>query len=136
MSFFNTRNYSWSETYVAINGDLLEMVEGVSFNTTAEFSFQYGAGNNPHDIREGNRENRGRLRIQQGALENLLDTVPSGLLVDLKADISVSFMDNDGQVVNYNLLMCRFEGGELGQNQNDKYAVIEVPFLYLKQDRR
>lgn len=135
MAFYNTRNFSWSETEIMAAGQLLTSVVGVGWEPSQEKEYIYGAGSNPHDIKSGNKAYSGTLNLQQDALERLLDAAPGGDLLRLRFDVQVSFMNEYGTVVNYSLLAAEFTSVPRNIAQNDKVMQVELPFLFLEERR-
>jgi hypothetical protein len=61
MASINTRDYSWSETEIRLNGTSLIGVTGVRWNEEQEKEYVRGKGNNPLGIKHGNKTFGGRL---------------------------------------------------------------------------
>lgn len=135
MAFYNTRNFSWSETEIMAAGQLLTSVVAVGWESSQEKEYIYGAGSRPHDIKSGNEAYSGTLTLQQDALERLQDAAPEGNLLRLRFDVQVAFMNEYGTVVYYSLLACEFTSVPRNMAQNDKVMQAELPFLFLEERR-
>jgi hypothetical protein len=135
MAAINTRNYAWKDCEIRVGGRLLTSVQGVSWNTKQEKEYIYGKGTKPLAVKEGNEATEGTLTVLQDELEQMLDTAPDGKLTKLKnLDIQVAFSD-EGAVVRYSIIGVSFTEEPHDHKQNDKVAVIALPFMALDSKR-
>lgn len=124
--------YGWKDVQIAINGRNIAGALGIKFSEKMERELLYGAGNEPLAIQGGNLSYEGELKIHQSELEKLLATGGNLGVATLTGITITSSMVKLGKITTRTFVGVAFT--EIGEeyNQNDKFAEITLPFLFLK----
>lgn len=133
----DSRDFSWHEIEVSVNGIDLNMLLGIEWTNPIEKEFLYGKGDKPQKIKSGNERTEGTLRMQQSDLERLCDVSPEGKVTKLRnVMIQAAFANEDGGLVRYSITGAEFTQNRYALNQNDKSMQVELPFMALDYVRR
>ena len=136
---FETKQYSWSDVTINYQGRKLVGVQGVTYKKSVERELVYGRGSNPLAVQSGNKKVEGTLMLLQSELEGLTAAIkainPTADITDFKSDILVTYGQGNTAVTD------RINGAyiseyEKGMEQNDKFKVIELPFIALSVDEK
>lgn len=138
MATFNSTEFPWSSVQIAINGRVLTRVTGVKFSIKKDKEYDYGRGENPHEILSGNKTPEGELMIRQSEAEILQkDLTDEEDLTDYPPfDLVVAFVPKRGQqAVTYTLKGCEFLEDTRETKQGDKNMELTMPLMFLKRVR-
>jgi hypothetical protein len=123
--------YSWKDVEVAINGRPIIGALGINFKETVESELVYGKGNQPLGVNDGNINYEGELVVHQSEFEKLMQATGNRGTTGLKDLTISSAYIKDGRITSRILIGVRIT--EIGEayNQNDKFAEITLPFIFL-----
>lgn len=134
MATFNSKEYEWSDVTVAVDGNVLGAITGVSYTRSKEKEFIYGRGSKPRAIQSGNETIEGSITLLQTDFEALNDASKNagyGSILDPSFTINISYTDTAGVPRVDTLKFVEFSEYPKGMAQNDKMMEIEMPFLAL-----
>ena len=133
---FNSREYSWADIQIQLQGRRVIGVRGIKYKVSQEKEAIYGAGNEPLAIGRGNKSYEGEITLLQSELEALTRST-NGDIIDLPPfDIIVSYAPKDGgPIVTDIIRYAEFKEVEKGMSQGDKNMEISLPFIALKIDK-
>ena len=131
---FNSREYSWSDVEIQMQGRKVVGARGVKYKTSQEKEAVYGLGNEPRTIARGNKSYDGELVVLQSELEALTRTAGDGAdVVDIAAfDIVVAYAPKNGGAITTDIIqLAEFTEVEKEMKQGDKNMEITLPFIAL-----
>ena len=120
-SNFSSRQYEFSSLNVLVGGKPIIGLLGLSYKVSQEKKAIYGKGNMPIAIQKGNISNAGTLKVLQSELETLVKAGGKKGILGLEVDIlrGVQFTEEPREL-----------------NQGDTNMEIELPFIFLRIDRK
>lgn len=136
MQFFDHSECTYASMRVHLAGARLGKLRGMKFGIKTDKSYVFTEGNDPVDIKSGNKEPGGELKMLKGALDDIVDAaLAAGATdpTDIRIDVVVSFR-KQGQ---RKLRMFRLESLEFTEfnyesMQGDKEMEVTLPFMFLK----
>jgi len=133
---FNTKEFAWHNIEIAILGRPVTGARGVKYSVKQEKEALHARGQNPFSIQSGNKTFEGELMLLQSSLEAIARQLEPGQdLTDLEMNITIAYIPKDGiQVVTHILHGVEFMEDNRGMNQNDKFADITLPFIFLRRE--
>lgn len=134
---FNTANFAWKDVKVFMGGRLVTGIRGLKFKITKDLEAQYGAGDEPHNIGEGNKAYTVELMLTQAEIEAMAaavqETNPNGDLTDGEWDVTANFSQSPSDKMStHRAVGVKFSEMELGMSQGDKSATVTLPGLAMK----
>ncbi|MFQ3578530.1 MAG: hypothetical protein SNJ71_00135 [Bacteroidales bacterium] len=130
---FNSKEYSWANVSVVLFGRPVTGVRGIQYKSNKEKELLYAAGEDPHAVQHGNRNYTGTLMLLQSELDALnASAQKAGYqdILDLDFDIVVSY--KAGSKMKKDIIkFASISEFEEGMKQNDKYAEINLPFVFI-----
>lgn len=123
--------YGWKDVEIAVQGRLVVGALGIKFTEEVEAELVYGKGNEPLGINDGNVKYEGEIKIHQSELDKLLNGTGNQGTKGLRDLMITSAYIKDGRITTRSFVGCRITS--LGEefNQNDKFAEITLPFIFL-----
>lgn len=124
--------YGWKDVEIAIDGRVILGALGCKFSEKIERELLYGKGNDALGIQDGNIMKEGELKLHQSELEKLIQSKGNqGVKAMRDFTITTSYVKL-GRITTRTLAGVAFN--ELGEeyNQNDKFAEVTLPFIFLK----
>lgn len=126
--------YAFKDIRVRLLGRDIVGLQGITYKRMSEGELVYGRGNKALGIQEGNERIEGTLQILQSEYEALSKAVktasPGSNITDVRFDIVNTYGDGLNAVTDV-IKTVKITEYEKGMNQNDKYKVIELPFIAL-----
>ncbi len=136
MATFNSREYSWADIQVQMQGRKIVGLRAVKYKVSQEKEAIYGAGNEPLTIGRGNKSYEGEITVLQSELEALTRSAGTDI-IDLPAfDIVITYAPKDGgPIVTDIVRYAEFKENEKSMSQGDKNMEVTLPFIALKIDK-
>jgi hypothetical protein len=131
MALFDSRNFSWSELEVAVNGRIVTGIRGVSYDVEQDKEHIYGKGSSPQGIGRGNRKPMGEIRLLGGELSKLIASSPLGDLLRLRCEITVVYADALGIITKDILTGVEFTKVSRSLSQGDMFMEVNLPIIML-----
>lgn len=132
---FNSKDYGWVDIDIVIAGVVVTHATGISYKTAQEKEAVYARGNKPLHIARGNVSYSGELKMLQGGVEKMQESIAAGNdLNDLPPfDIIVTYKPNQNtsKLVVDIVKFAEFTNVEKAMSQNDKKMEITLPFIAL-----
>jgi hypothetical protein len=130
MSEFNGE-FGWKDVTISVEGQIVSRGTGCRFKEEIERELIYGKGNKPIDVNDGNVKFEGELKMHQSELAKMIllkgDKGVRGL-----RDITIVIAYAKGlRVQTRTLIGCAFSSLEEAYNQNDKFAEVSLPFIFI-----
>jgi hypothetical protein len=134
---YNSAQYGWKDIKIYTGGRLVIGIRGFKVKTTKDLDSGYGAGDEPHTIREGNKSYPVEIKVTQSEFEAMTAAVqavnPNGDITDGEWDITIACSRAVGEKVStHRAEGVKFSEAELGMEQGDKDATITLPGLAKK----
>lgn len=123
--------YSWDSVEIAINGVVIIGALGIKFSQEVESELVYGKGNRPLGINDGNIKNEGEITVHQSELDKLLAATGNRWVAGLKNLTITSALIKEGRISTRTFAGCRITSIGEEYKQNDKWAEIALPFIFL-----
>ena len=132
---FNSREYEWNDLSILTGGRVIVGARGVKYSVKQEKETIYGKGNEPYAIQHGNKSYDGELTVTMSELIAMKAASPTGLLLDLKVDITVCYGNpSQGDVMHTDQLMgVEFTEEPQEMKQGDDHSVHTLPFVFLRK---
>jgi hypothetical protein len=126
--------FSFKDIRVRLLGRDVVGLQGITYKNSVEKEYVYGRGNQPLGIQHGNAKVEGTLSILQSEFEALQAAIkasnPLLNITDVTFDIVNTY--GDGLTAKTDIILtASVTEYEKGMQQNDKFKVIELPFLAL-----
>lgn len=128
---YESNQYGWKDLEVSVNGRPLADILGFEFSEEIESELIYGKGNKPIAIQDGNIKYEGNLIIHKSELDRLIASTGNRGIVGLRNLTITSAMVKDGGISTRTFVKCRITKLPEGWKQNDKFAEITCPFIFL-----
>lgn len=126
--------FAFKDIRVRLLGRDVVGLQGITYKRSSEGEVVYGRGNKALGIQAGNETIEGTLKILQSEYEALAKAVrtasPGNNITDVRFDI-VNTYGNGLNAVTDIIQTVKITEYEKGMEQNDKYKVIEMPFIAL-----
>lgn len=126
--------FAFKDIRVRLLGRDIVGLQGITYKKTVEKEFVYGRGSKPLGVQHGNKKVEGTLSILQSEFEALQTAIktanPTADITDVTFDIVNTYGDGLAAVTD-TILSASITEYEKGMAQNDKFKVIELPFLAL-----
>ena len=120
--------FSFKDIRVRLLGRDIVGLQGITYKKTVEKEYVYGRGNKPLGIQTGNVKVEGTLSILQSEFEALQAAV--GDITNVQFDV-VNTYGNGLTAKTDMILSVSVTEYEKGMKQNDKFKVIDLPFMAL-----
>jgi hypothetical protein len=133
-----SNEYSSDSVSVLVNGLLITRALGVTWKAKIEAEQFYGMAREPLGIADGNKSYEGNVKMHQSQLDKILSASGNKDLDKLRdIDIEIAYQDpQNGRLSTRTLIGCRItEAGEEFKS-GDKFAEIELPFVFEKVKTR
>jgi len=135
MATFNSKEYSWADISIFIAGRKVVGARSIKYKEAKEKEFIHASGDEPRGIGHGNKTYEGELILLQSEYEALEDAA-GGSLLDVTLDIIVAYSPKTGGLTRTDALkFAEITEAEKGMAQNDKYAEITLPLMFLGIDK-
>lgn len=124
-----TTTTGWSKIKFAIGDNLISGILGISYGTKVEMENQYGAGNKPLFIGEGNESYEGSMDLYRYEVDRMLDAITDGpkeISRIAATPITVTTEQPDGSFKT-DIVTARFPEFKRDIKQNDKMDKITLP---------
>jgi len=126
----NGEAYSWSTVTLNLFNQVVAGIDAINYTEEEEMENNYGHGKFPVSRSYGNVSYEGSITLHMVEVERLQSAVTSGRLQDIpEFDIQVSFLPQNGVIVNHTLRNCRFMKNERSMSQNDKKIATELTLI-------
>lgn len=123
----NGTSYSWSQIKLNILGQNPQGFTAIKYNDELEIEDNYGGGQFPVSRGYGNYKAEGSITLHMSDIESLIQSAPDGMLQKIPPfDIVVSFLPEDGVIVNHTLIACSFMNNGRDMQQNSKLFTTEL----------
>lgn len=126
--------FAFKDINVTLLGRNIAGLQGITYKRMSEGEIVYGRGNKGLGIQEGNERIEGTLKILQSEYEALAAAVrvasPGSNITDVRFDIVNTYGEGLTAVTDI-IQTVKITEYEKGMDQNDKYKVIELPFIAL-----
>ena len=129
---FQSNEYGWSDLTIAVNGRAVMAALGWRFSEEIESELIYGKGSEAISINDGNIKNEGELTVHQSELDKLLAATGNLGVKGLKNLTITAALVKEGRITTRKLVSCRITKLEEQYKQNDKFAEVTLPFIFLK----
>lgn len=131
MTGFNSNEYGWKDVTIGVDGQVMLTALGISFKDDVERELIYGKGDKPIGVNDGNVKYEGELKIHQSELQKLMLLKGNKGTKGLR-DLTIVVAYSKGlRVTTRTLIGCAITSSGEGYNQNDKFAEITLPFIFL-----
>jgi hypothetical protein len=129
-----SNEYSSDSVSVLVNGIVITRALGVMWKAKIESEAFYGMGREPLGIADGNKSYEGNVKMHQSQLDKLLQASGNKDLDKLRdVDIEVAYQDPlSGRLSTRTLIGCRINEVSEEYKSGDKFAEIELPFVFTK----
>lgn len=132
MPNFQSNEFGWKDVEIAIQGRVVSAALGIKFSEAIERELIYGKGNQPIGVQDGNVKPEGEIKFHQSELERLIQQGGNRGVSGLR-DLTITMsMVKDGRISTRTLIGCAISDIGEEYNQNDKFAEITVPFVFLE----
>ncbi len=129
---FNSKEYSWSDISVAMNGKLLTKCVSVEYGEKIDREYVRGRGSKPMDINDGDYSVDGTLEIHQSDFEDLLLlTGNTGIRGLRNLDLTVAFVNTTGRISTRAIIGVAITEWKESYKSGDKSAPVSLPFMAL-----
>lgn len=125
--------FAFKDIRVRLLGRDIVGLQGLKYKVSAEKERVYGRGSKPVAIQQGNEMVEGTLKILQSEYEALREAVAAtgiAKITDVTFDIVNTY--GDGLTAKTDIILsASITEYEKGLDQNEKFRVIELPFIAL-----
>lgn len=133
-----SNEFSSDSVSLLINGIVITRLLSVKWSAKVDSAPFYGMSREPLGIADGNKSYEGDVKLHQSQLVKILSASGNKDLDTLRdIDLEVAYEDPlSGRLSTRTLVGCRFT--EVGEEykSGDKFAEIELPFLFSKVKTR
>jgi hypothetical protein len=134
---YNSANFGWKDIKIFTGGRLVIGIRGFKVKTSKDLDSGYGAGDEPHAIREGNKSYSCEIKVTQAEFEAMTKAVqavnPNGDITDGEWDITIASARAVGDKIStHRAEGVKFSEAEFGMDQGDKDATVSLPGLAKK----
>lgn len=130
----NSKEYSFSDINVTFLGRTVTGLRAIKFSVKVDKELLFGRGNKALAIQSGNQTVEGSITLLQSEFEALIAAAkaanPNAKITDISFDVAMS-LGQGLQSRSYLILGVEITEYELGFEQEDKFAEIELPFMAL-----
>ena len=131
MALFDSREFGWSQTEIAINGRIVTGIRGISYDVEQDKEAIFGKGSKPQAIGRGNVRYSGEITVLGSELANLIALAPQNNLLSVVAQVSVVYVDALGLVKKDLLVGVEFTRVAHSLKQGDMYMEVSLPIVFL-----
>lgn len=127
----NGREFSWEELSAAINGRVIEGIQGIEYTTeTAHYNIK-GRGKGNVAISVGQDDCDGSITLLQSEVEAIQASVPpGGKITRLVFDVTVGYVPEVAGVPVFDrLLGCRIKKLTKAYKNSDGFMVCDLPLM-------
>lgn len=131
---FNSKEYSWAQVQVFIDGVLITKITGVKYSIKKDKEYLYAKGEDPHAIQSGNKSYEGEITLLQSQLEGfLIGLEPDEDLTDHPGfELVVGYVPkNSKKITTHVLSSVEFTEDTRDMKQGDKRMEIALPIMFL-----
>ena len=129
---FESDEFGWKDLEIAVDGKILAAARGIDFSEEVESELVYGKGNLPTSIQDGNVKYEGTLTVMKSDLDKLVAATGNVGVIGLK-NLTISMaLVKDGKISTRTLVKCRITKLPEKWKQNDKFAELDLPFIFLR----
>jgi len=136
---FSTNDCAWSNTSVVVLGRKLTGLRGFEFKKSIEKEHVYASGDEPVDIRSGNKKYEGNLKLLKYELDLLNDAAQAAGYADITevphTAIAITVEFKKTNTTKSRLLSVpgvAFTELAIAMEQNAKMTEVTLPFLALR----
>jgi len=123
----NGEAYSWSQITVNVLGREIAGITAVKYDEKQEIEDNKGAGTRPVSRGYGSIEATASVTLHMVELEELQSIAPEGNIMRIpEFDITVSYLPENGNIVNHTIHNCRFMSNMRDVKQGDKEIATEI----------
>lgn len=128
---YESDQYGWKDLEVSLNGRNLADIIGFEFSEEIESELVYGKGNKPLAIQDGNIKYEGNLIVHKSELDRIINLTGNRGVAGLRNLTITSALVKDGGISLRTFVKVRITKLPEGWKQNDKFAEITCPFIFL-----
>lgn len=137
MTTFDSREHSWANLQLAVDGKMITRFTGLKFAIKKEKEYVHGHGENPLEIVSGNKVPEGEVTILGSQIEKFQEALaPDQDLTDAPPFEIVATLapKRVGQkLVNFTLFQCEWLEDIREFKQGDKKQEYTLPIMFLKR---
>lgn len=131
---YDSSQYAFRDLQVMLLGRVLTGFQGIKYKVSVEKERVFGRGNKALAIQTGNETIEGTLKLLQSELDALQAAAkavnPLNKVTDIAFDLVVTYGDGNTAKTD-RIFSAQFTEYEKGMEQNDKFMLIELPFIAL-----
>lgn len=131
----NGQAYAWSQIKCNILGLQIQGISSINYNENQEMQDNYGAGNRPVSRGYGKIETTASVTLHMEEIEALQGASTTGRLQDIpEFDIVISYLPENGNIVNHTLKNVRFKsnGREISEGDMMIESELELQVSHIK----
>lgn len=126
----NGTAYSWSQIKLNVLGREVFGIDSIKYSEKTSIENNYGAGSLPVSRGYGKSEFEASIALHMEEVEALQAAIPTGRLQDVpEFDVVVSFLPQNGKIVNHTLHNCRFKNNAREAKEGDMKIAVELELL-------
>ncbi len=126
----NGVEYSWGDIVVTIGGVPLVGITAIDYDDDQAVENHYGAGRFPVSYSKGRVTATAKITLLQSEIIGLQARIFTGRLQDIAPfPIIVSYMPEDGQIVQDRLMNCRFKKNARAWKEGDTKQEITLDLV-------
>lgn len=131
---FDSREYEWADITLVLGGKDITGIRGIKYSEKQEKELVYGKGNKPLKIQKGNIAYDGELELLQSEYETLVANSSDGSVLSLNLNAVIAYGNpSNGDVIVTDMIQgIQFTEAAKDIKQGDKFAVIKLPYIYLR----
>lgn len=137
MPTFDSREHSFANLQLVINGKIITRFKGLKFTVKKEKELLHGGGEDPIEIVSGTKSYEGEITLLGSQLEKFQQELrPDQDLTDappFEVVASLSPKRPGQQMVNFTLHQCEWLEDPREFKQGDKFQEYSIPILFLKR---
>lgn len=124
--------YDWSCVKASIAGVALVGVTAIEYDDKQDIQKAYGAGRVPFGYGKGRIDCTGKVTLYKEEVEALQVASPTGRLQDLPLfDINVSYLPENGKIVNHVLKNVKFPNNSRKLKEGDTKNEVELDLMIM-----
>lgn len=129
---FNSKEYSWSDINVAINGKVMTKCVAIEYGEKIDREYVRGMGNMPLDINDGDVDISGVIEFKQSDYEDLLILTGNNGIRGLRdMDVNVAYTNKSGRLSVRSIIGVACTEWKEAYKSGDKSGNVSLPFMAL-----